>query len=116
MHQFEKYEERARRRHGDKFDSSKMYEADSYARQYFNSERVIVETTYRDGVTWRRAGRVSATTGWRPALMLMSTVRSVGSSDLLGENDKVVAVKTDRGYRDLRTGRIVKANLGWSEK
>ena len=115
MHRFADYKERAKRQHGDKFDSSKLYEADSYARQYFDSERVIIETTYRDGVTWRRAGRVSATTGWRPSLMLMSTVRSMGSSDLLGENDKVVAVKTDRGYRDVHTGNIVKANLGWSE-
>ena len=50
-----------------------------------------------------RTGTVSRTMGWRPSYMLMLTSRSMGSSWLLGPDDRIVAVK--RGSRYVETGR-----------
>lgn len=115
MSAFTEYLDRAKRQYGDKFDSSALYAADSKARDYYQGSRVLVETVYSDGVRYRRAGVVSATTGWKPSLLLMHRVSDIGSSDLIGPNDKVIAVQSGGKYYELRTGKVIAANLGYTE-
>ena len=112
---FNSFIERANLTHGDKFDDSVIMSADPRARLYFNGPRVLIETVYSSGTVFRRAGRVSVTTGWRPSLMLMHRSNAIGSGDLLGSNDKVIAVQSERGYLDVNTHKIVPAKLGYHE-
>ena len=102
--------------YGDKYDTPDFDSADpSIQAAYDTDRRVIVETEYSDGVVWRRAGIVSSTMGWRPSFLLMHRSSNSGSWDTLGANDRVVAYKDGRDYRDIRTHLVVKANLGYSE-
>lgn len=93
---YEQWLNRARRKvpiaHQRDLDLSEIEAADPSLREHFGVERVEVTKTRSDGTTWVRRGRVSVTTGWRPTLILMARVNSVGSSDVLGPNDKVTAV------------------------
>lgn len=59
--------------------------------------RVKVRNTAYDET---RTGTVSRTTGWRPALLLMRRRNAHGSSDVLGPNDRIVAVWNGRRYVD----------------
>jgi hypothetical protein len=64
---------------------------------YFNSgERVKVSFK---GEEQPRFGTIGVTTGWKPSFLLMRRSNQVGSSDLLGKFDKVVAVKKGRKYQ-----------------
>jgi hypothetical protein len=78
-------------RHGDKFSAPKDVD---HLTRYFNGPRV--EVTGPMGV---RRGRISITTGWAPSLLLMHREGTVGSSDLLGPEDRVTAVIDKRSRR-----------------
>ncbi len=88
-----KYEQRlarGRTEHGEHFDSSALDAVDDSIKQAFQSgARVIVRNERYDET---RRGRVSTTTGWRPAFLLMHRVSDHGSSDVLGPDDRVVGV------------------------
>lgn len=54
---------------------------------HFHGARIEVT---RDG--WTRRGRVSVTTGWKPALLLMHRRSDRSSADVLDERDHLVRV------------------------
>lgn len=84
---------RGRQRHGDRFSESDL--APGFRRYYDSGERVRVRFDYGEELT----GTIAATTGWRPAFLLMRTARSIGSIYTLSERDTVVAVRHGRTYR-----------------
>lgn len=96
MTKFEEYCERQRRRYGDKFTTAQMPE--KFVRYYNSGERVKVRTTYGETEVYERTGTISTSTGWAPIFLLMRRVTSLGSSDVLGERDEIVAVKRGRKY------------------
>lgn len=57
---------------------------------YISGERVTVRTDYHNGESFVRKGRVSVTLGWKPVLVLMHRRGSRGSSDTLGNSDRVI--------------------------
>jgi len=83
---------RGRSHYGDRFSESDL--APRFRRYYESGERVRVRFSYGEAT-----GTIGATTGWRPAFLLMRTARSIGSSYVLSERDTVVAVKHGRTYR-----------------
>ena len=87
--------EKGRKEWGEKFDSSTMDECGPLFARYFQGPRVRIVTTYDNGETETRTGRISKTTGWRPALLLMHRSSDHGSSDVLGPRDRIVAVQRD---------------------
>lgn len=99
--EFDEFVERKRREHGEKFDPSELYEK---FRKYFHTDRrVKIRAYYPDsGETYTRTGRVSVTTGWKPAFLLMHRSNAHGSSDLLTERDEVVAVQVGRKYQTIK--------------
>ena len=86
---YENYDQfiaRKRREYGDKFDASDL---NPEFVKYFNSqERIEVKFSYGEV----KRGRIGVTTRWKPAFLLMLTLRSRGSSDVIGEGDHVVRV------------------------
>lgn len=90
---------RGKQQHGDKFDPSELEVAHPTIREAFESGlRVRVRTTYSNGETFERTGKVSTTTGWRPAYILMHRSNASGSWDVLGPRDEVVAVWRGKRY------------------
>jgi hypothetical protein len=87
-----------RRQWGDRADVSGIAAAAHLLPYYGTGTRVRVVTDYGNGETYERTGTVSRTTGWRPALLLIHRSNAHGSSDLLSERDRVVAVKRGREY------------------
>ena len=85
--------ERGRKEWGAKFDTSALNECGARFAKYFQGPRVKVVTTYDNGETETRTGRISRTTGWRPAFLLMHRSSDHGSSDVLGPKDRIVAVQ-----------------------
>lgn len=96
---------RARARWGHLFDDVDLRNAPSLIRSLYGTDaRVIVETTYPNGATWRVAGRIGVTSGFRPAFMLLARSDSSGSSSLIGSTEaedgttnRVVAVRAEDG-------------------
>ena len=82
---------RLRAKHGDKL---KPPQGVDHLIKYFGVRRVEVT-----GPTGVRRGRISITTGWGPALLLVHRATGMGSSDLLGPNDKVTAIITPASKR-----------------
>lgn len=77
-------------------------DAASQFKPYYHGERIRVTRDYGDGETHTRTGTVGMTTGWRPAFLLMARSNSMGSSDVLGPEDKIVAVRDRTGtYREI---------------
>ncbi len=94
MSNFDRYIQ-ARRRTTPDFDAFELW---PQFRPYFHSgQRVKVE-----GPMGVRFGRVSVTTGWRPAFLLMHRQNATGSWDVLARDDVVSAVKVGRTYRPVR--------------
>lgn len=88
----------ARKRAGDpRFDASDL--AEGFWPYFTSGERVKV-VNVADGSA-PRFGTVGITTGWKPAFLLMHRSNAVGSSDLLGPNDRVIAVESGSRYRAL---------------
>lgn len=105
--------------HGERFDPSDLEAAAEAVRKHYGSgTRVILRTTYDDGSTHTRAGRVGMTTGWRPAFLLMSSTRAIGSSDVIGpekgeqSRTEVVGVKREGERHYTHRGEIVPAPRG----
>lgn len=93
---YSEFETRKHREHGDKFDPAELHEK---FRNYFHDGRIKVSRYYPEsGESYTRTGRVSATTGWKPAFLLMHRSNDHGSSDVLSEKDEVVAVQRGRKY------------------
>lgn len=104
--------ERGTRRWGERFDGSAFEAVPSSIRSRFG-ERVILRRTYPGGETWTRYGRLSATTGWRPSLLLVGRDSSSGSSDLIGADDVLLAYGYGGRYVSATTGERVRvADLG----
>lgn len=83
---------RSRQVHGDKFDPSDLFAA-PFGRYWETGERIRVE-----GPAGIRTGTVGMTTGWRPAFLLMHRSSDLGSWDVLGPNDRVIAVRHNGRY------------------
>jgi hypothetical protein len=75
--------------HGEKFST---YSLASKFLKFFNGPRIEVRTTYDDGSTYVRRGRVSITTGWAPVFILVHRRNARSSSDILKETDEIVRV------------------------
>lgn len=58
-----------RRMYVDRFDESGL--APQFIEHYNTGYRIEVTTTYPNGETYVRRGRVGVTTGWRPAFLLL---------------------------------------------
>lgn len=94
---YEQYLARKRAQYGSKFDPSEL--APQFV-PYFGKggPRIRVRRTYANGETRERTGTVGVTTGWRPAFLLMHRSTDHGSSDVLGRDDVIVAVKYGSKY------------------
>lgn len=88
---------RGKREHGSKWDTTALDAAPQFAAYFGTGQRIRVTRTYESGETDTRTGRVSRTTGWRPAFLLMSRSNALGSSDVLGPDDVITAVQDSRG-------------------
>lgn len=78
--------------HGDKFTEAGLA---STFRPYYNGPRIEVKTTYSDGTTHIRRGRVGMTTGYAPVFLLLPRSDSRSSSDILHADDEIVRVIPD---------------------
>lgn len=91
---------RGRARHGAAFDDSAL--DPRFRRWYDSGERVRVAYTFPSdpgrGDTQYTTGTIGATTGSRPAFLLMRKRTDRGSSYVIGPRDVVVAVKRGRVY------------------
>jgi hypothetical protein len=88
---------RGRARYGEAFSETGL--DPRFVRWYESEERVRVRYIAADGsYTQATTGTIGATTGWRPAFLLMHSARSRGSSYVIGPRDTVVAVKRGRTY------------------
>lgn len=99
---FEAYKGRATHTWGDRLDLSEI--PDHFLPFFQTDARVKVEL-YGEEVT----GRVSITTGWRPALLLIRRSSSLGSSDLLRADTRLIAVQHGRTYVPVANLHGVKA-------
>jgi len=91
MTRYEDYIRHKQVEYGSKFDSSEL--APKFIR-YFNSGERIKVGIYGDVLT----GTVGVTTGWKPVFLLMRTSRSLGSGDMLREDNQIIAVQSGRRY------------------
>ena len=82
MSKYQESIERGKIQWGEKFDPSELEECNPTLQHYFNGPRVKITTTYKDGETYTRTGRIGRTTGWRPAFLLMHRSSDSGSSDV----------------------------------
>lgn len=93
MTKYDDYIARKEQEYGTRFDPSNL--APQFI-PYFNSgERIKVSIK---GHSQSVFGYVGVTTGWMPTFLLMRTQRSIGSCDVIGKPDKVIAVKRGRTY------------------
>jgi hypothetical protein len=100
--EYGKYQARLRRGEcgwGAKWDPSELEAtASRFAPHYHSGDRVKVRTTYESGYVHERTGTISTSTGWKPAWLLVFRSNSIGSHDVLGPNDEIVAVWDGRKY------------------
>lgn len=78
-----------RSQYGSKFDCSELAAVSPEIREAYNSHHRI-RIQFPDNST--ADGYVGLTTGWRPAFILLYNKRSIGSSIVLGPNDRVVRI------------------------
>ncbi|MGH7962943.1 MAG: hypothetical protein ACRERD_14120 [Candidatus Binatia bacterium] len=81
--------------HGDKFDPSDL--AEKFISHFESGERIRVEFDYGSGGKCVRTGRVSVTTGWKPAFLLIRRRTDRGSSTLLNSDDRITHVQQNNG-------------------
>lgn len=86
------------REHGEKWDPSDL--VPKFIPHFESGDRIRVQRRAGD-YTYTRTGTVSVTTGWRPAFLLIHRASDIGSSDVLGLVDEVIAVKRGRFYVDV---------------
>ena len=92
---FEEYVSRKQKEHGTNFDPSEL--AEQFRPYYHTGQRIKVNTS-----AMILTGTVGATTGWKPAFLLMRTSRSIGSPWILRASDKIIAIKQGKRYIDVR--------------
>lgn len=80
-------------RRGQPTDTTDLDAAGQFKR-YVRGPRIKVT-----GPAGTRFGTVGMTTGWKPAFLLMHRRTDIGSSDVLGPGDQVIAVKVGSRYR-----------------
>jgi len=85
MRSYQDYISLKKREFGDKFDPSDL--SSQFVPYFENGRRIEVDFGYEI-----KRGTVGVTTGWKPAFLLMLTKRSIGSSYLLGKNDKIIKI------------------------
>lgn len=85
MSEYIAYLKRQSKKYGDKFDPSNL--APQFAPYLHSWNRVTVDMW--DKV---RKGYVGVTTGWRPVFLLMHRLTSIGSSNLLNSEHKLLEV------------------------
>jgi hypothetical protein len=83
------------RQHGNKFDSTELDTCPDII-HFYNATNARVRIEGPFGV---RFGRISTTTGWRPTFLLMHRMTDIGSSDLLGPDDRVTGVQVSGRYQ-----------------
>lgn len=101
---------RRRVRYGDKFDAERV-RANKWARYYGQHVRVRIHGEVK-------VGRVSATTGWEPAFLLVRE-GAMGSSDILDDNARVITGSEPRPFilRTLnRAGKTVAMHHIWDDQ
>jgi len=85
MSEYIAYLKRQSKKYGDKFDPSNL--APQFAPYLHSWNRVTVDMW--DKV---RKGYVGVTTGWRPVFLLLHRRNSIGSTNILTLNDKLLEV------------------------
>jgi hypothetical protein len=78
--------------HGAKFDEALL--APKF-KPYYNGPRLEIRTTYPDGTTYTRRGRIGITTGYCPVFLLLPRRDSRSSSDILDDRDEIVRIIPD---------------------
>lgn len=78
--------------HGDKFTDAGLA---TQFHPYYAGPRIEVRTTYSDGTTHTRRGRVGITTGHAPVFLLLPRRDSRSSSDVLHPDDEIIRVIPD---------------------
>lgn len=96
---FNDYLARKQRVHGSKFSAAGL--AAQFVPYLHSDVRIKVEL--RGGEI--KTGTVGVTTGWRPVFILMRRSSSHGSSIVLSNDDKIIAVKRGRQYVALKGGQ-----------
>ena len=86
---YKSFLDRKREEYGSKFDTGNL--ASKFVPYYENQHRIEVKMSCG---TIKR-GRIGVTTGWRPSFLLMLTVRSIGSSWALANNDQIIKTITE---------------------
>lgn len=87
MTKFEEYLQKKKREYGEKFDPSSL--APQFIPYFNNERRIIVQIKHGEEIS----GKVGVSTGWRPVFLLLKKSTSTGSSDILGQEDLIVAVQ-----------------------
>jgi hypothetical protein len=109
MTRFEQRVQRGLAQHGDKWDASELEDRPAFVAWFNDGRRIKVRWTSESGETYERTGRVSTTTGWKPAWILMHRSSDHGSSDVLGPRDEVVAYQNSNGRGYTTIARFVDA-------
>jgi hypothetical protein len=91
MKQYTDYLARAKAKHGARFSAESLNP--DFIRFYESGERVKVKTSWGHGF-----GTIGITTGWKPCFLLMHSIRSMGSSFIIGMDHKVIMVKRGNKY------------------
>lgn len=100
METFDNYLTRQRAEYGDRFDPSSL--APQFIPYLNSGQRIKVRSTYGGDEVYERTGTVGVTGGWRPAFLLMHRSSDIGSSDVLGRKDEIVAVQRGRKYEETK--------------
>ncbi len=94
---YEDYIARRKAEAGRKFSDSDL--AKKFIPYYESQQRIKVMTPWGKEMT----GTVGATTGWRPAFLLMSRSNAIGSSTVLDNKFKIIGVQVGGKY--IKVGR-----------
>lgn len=81
-----------KKRDDDRFDPSEL--AKKFIPHFRSGVRIKVRNA--DHV---RTGRVGATTGWKPAFILMHRSNAHGSWDVLSDDDEIIGIQHGHEYR-----------------
>ena len=91
MRNFKEYVAQKQRQYGEKFDASGL---NPVFIRYFESGQRIKVCMYGEEVT----GTIGVTTGWKPCFLRMRRSNAYGSSDCIGHDTVLLAVKHGRAY------------------
>lgn len=95
MSTYSEYVTGKRREFGERFREPAG--ADHFGPYLHTGERVRVRFAYGREAT----GTIGVTTGWGPVFLLMRRCTSIGSSDTLGDQDRIVARQVGRKYVEI---------------